>query len=232
MAFDEEAFMRLDSASSESIQQQRTHESEEEEESHDGNASVDPDTDNKLMEYLLKGYVLSSACCKSCSTPLINNMTDRDDIVESCLGNQEKHPAGRPVKRVPFCVSCSAVVVKTKEELQILWQTEYKHLMAQEGAVILDFDDNSVNPVFAATDKGASIQVADEDEPTFDTVPIKYETGDGLLVISSNGNGDEDHNSSQGPAGDDGEVAVEIQPETEVEEKPEFDFDMIDYKKR
>jgi hypothetical protein len=159
-------------------------------------------------------------------------MSDKDEIVESCFGNQEKHPAGRPVKRVPFCVSCATVIVKTKDELQILWQPENKHLMAEEGAVILDFDDDSVNPVFPATDEIVPAQLAGEETPIDNFAPIKYESGDGLLVISDNGGEDE-------PTGGDVEVELDTSPEHDEvmdtspkEEKLEIDFDMIDYKKR
>jgi hypothetical protein len=242
MSFDEDAFLMAESASEESGQEHDDGSSVEESVEEDGDDyPVDPDTDNKLMEYLLKGFVLSSTCCKVCRTPLINNMSENDDVVESLVGNREKHQAGRPVRKVPFCVACSAVVVSNKDELQTLWQPQYKHLMGIEGAVILDLEDGvSPTPVLSAPRKVEVEQTDDvETLPYESKAEIKYETGDGLLVISANEDEDRSQNSSSKSSktsknDDQTHVSEEANDSAQstTEEKPEIDFDLIDYKKR
>jgi hypothetical protein len=230
-----------ESASEESGQEHDDGSVEESVEEDGDDYPVDPDTDNKLMEYLLKGFVLSSTCCKVCRTPLINNMSENDDVVESLVGNREKHQAGRPVRKVPFCVACSAVVVSNKDELQTLWQPQYKHLMGIEGAVILDLEDGvSPTPVLSAPRKVEVEQTDDvETLPYESKAEIKYETGDGLLVISANEDEDRSQNSSSKSSktsknDDQTHVSEEANDSAQstTEEKPEIDFDLIDYKKR
>lgn len=199
------------------------------------------DSDNKIMAYLLKGFAMMSAECKTCSTPLIKNIQVLPE--ESGWFGKKKHEVGKPVNFVPFCVACESIVVTSNDELQVMWKDEYKHLMATKGAVTLAIEVVSKEDLLAVA-RAQERNFADEDEeeeveervtkaPTRKTTsPIaKYENSDGLLVVAKDDDealvaaAMEDTSLERRHALDD--VEVELDESTE-----ELDFELIAYKKR
>lgn len=94
------------------------------------------ESESRLMEYLLKGYVLQSDACTKCHMPLIKSIS-ADVTTPSFVDTNKIEPVGN----VCFCVTCSAHVVTTKEELQILSLDKNKAVMDVPGAVIMLIDD-------------------------------------------------------------------------------------------
>jgi len=235
MSYNEQAFM-LDSASEDSYEATEDYGDE------GGGDRSDPDTDNKLMEYLLKGFALTSTCCKECTTtPLIKNVSEAED--EAGWFGKKKHGAGMPVIGVPYCVSCCAVVVTTNDELQIMWQNDYKHLMGMQGAVILALDvkQGHTDPLFNAREYAVEAPAVEETEAVvddYDDSPyVSYqESSNGLLIIAKDDDQDID-DAESALRKQDVDVELDTSPEpqpysVEPVEKEELNFDIIDYKKR
>eukprot|EP00554_Chaetoceros_debilis_P003697 CAMPEP_0194083328 /NCGR_PEP_ID=MMETSP0149-20130528/8975_1 /TAXON_ID=122233 /ORGANISM="Chaetoceros debilis, Strain MM31A-1" /LENGTH=1125 /DNA_ID=CAMNT_0038765709 /DNA_START=137 /DNA_END=3514 /DNA_ORIENTATION=+ len=246
MPFEEEAFM-MDSASEDSSQ------GGEQEESFD-NVDTGPDTDNQLMEYLLKGYALTSSPCVKCETPLIKSMVKAEPEKTGWFGGGPKPLAcGVAVTGVPFCVSCKCVVVTCQDELKIMWEAVHKHLMGIDGAVDLQLKDGSPDTAYMES------QVEKSDPESFDAAPISYEeTGEGLLVmpstvqsssVSASSSREEVEEPSDveemnqmpsetTPEENEKEVPVKVEAaedeaqEVEVQLEEEVDFNIISYDKR
>ncbi len=172
------------------------------------------DADNKMMEYLLKGYALSTSTCNKCETPLIKSMMQPDAEEQPKQesrgwfggGQEKKHPPGEPVKGVSFCVSCECVVVASKPELQIMWKNENKHLMGMNGVVELQIDEDfHASPVDEGPVAYTKSDVTEEVDDASDHRPITYkETGNGLLIArnsdesSQNTDGKDSHSEATG----------------------------------
>ena len=191
-----------------------------------------------LMEYLLNGCVLSSTACKTCNTPLIRSI---DETKYAEKDNEGRQKAGQPVPGIPFCVACQACIVTSREELEIMWNGNYKHLMAKDKAVILDFDDEKVKPVFASSSAADETEPAvEEDDEVHEPVStITFERADGVLIIAKDDTGaTQEVDPIQDGVVDEVDAnpedkesnSVELAPKEEEEE--EIDFEMIEYKKR
>jgi hypothetical protein len=254
MPYDEDAFMRLDSASEESDnnvtnEEESVYDDESSGSTADGD---DDDTDNKIMEYLLNGYALASLACPSCQTPLIKNFNDIQEENSPSLVN-EKHEVGKPIKGVPFCVSCKAVVVTSNAELQIMWRNEYKYLMGVEGAVHLAIQETSGDAGDirgAILDSSSQKSTPSQDDDDDDEVAHARIQDNNIVLKSENHHvavsGEEEDRQQE----DENSVEVKernidtvknvprdrthIEDKTNVETKPkeEIDIGMIDYQKR
>ena len=226
MTSNEQAFMRFDSIS---------------ENSQD---DASGDSDNKIMPYLQQGFEMMMFCeCKTCNTPLIKKKADSE---EKGWFGKKKHEAGQPVNCVPFCVECESIVVTTNEELQVIWKDEYKHLMAEKGAVTLAIEVTSKDYLLALSVAQGRISAHEEEKEEaqdfFSKAPktasptrtAKYENSNGLLVVV-----EDDDETLIVVAME--EACLERQcvsdnvdiVEVELGESPEeFDFELIEYKKR
>jgi len=239
MSYNEDAFMRLDSASDDSQDDESTDRGQE-------GGGKGGDSDNKIMAYLLKGFAMMSHECKTCNTPLIKNIQALKE--DNGWFGKKKHEAGKPVNFVPFCVACESILVTTNEELQVMWKDEYKHLMAVKGAVTLDIEVVSKEDLLAvALAQERNFAVEEEEEELKEEevkgkvtkAPIdktanptaKYENGDGLLVVAK-----DDDEALVCSAMADASLErrrVSDNVEVELDESPEeIDFELIDYKKR
>lgn len=224
MASIQDGFMRFDSVSE------------------DSQDDASGDSDNKIMPYLLQGFEMMMFCeCKTCNTPLIKNKALPED---KKLFGKKKHEAGKPVNSVPFCVECESIVVTTNEELQVIWKDEYIHLMAEKGAVTLAIEvaskDYLLNlavaqgRIYEEEKEEVQEKVSKAPKTASPTRTAKYENGDGLLIVV------EDDDETLVVAAME-EACLERQRvsdhvdivELELDESPEeFDFELIEYKKR
>jgi hypothetical protein len=244
MSYDEDAFMRLDSASEESDQNERNDEPILEDESTcstaDGGGG-DDDADNIIMEYLLNGYALTSLMCPSCHTPLIKNFNE-DPEESSPTVDQEKHDVGKPINGIPFCVSCKAVVVTSNSELQIMWKNEYKYLMGVEGAVHLAINGTGGDPSNIRDaarhnlfQNSATSQDDQDDneaaEEGIDRENSEENTANLHVVVSGEEEVQEstvDNVKNAPHDGTNGEAVSNV----ETQSKEEIDIGVLDYKKR
>jgi len=247
MSYDEDAFMRLDSASEDS----QDSEVERQDSLKSKKSSID--SDNKIMEFLLNGFAMTSKECKTCSTPLIKNV----QAIPEDRGwfGVKKYEKGKPVNNVPFCVTCESIVVTSNDELQIMWHNDYKHLMAIDNAVSLDIEVVSKEDLLAvarAQERNFEDEIDEEEEeegPVRERIvkeaapakaaPTKYESGAGLLIITKDKDEDEpvviaaaeEEKELEETTREDNTDNVEVKLD-ENPSKEKIDFDIIDYKKR
>ena len=227
MTSNEDDFMRFDSVS------------EDSQDDASGDAS-----DDKIAAYLQQGFEMMMFCeCKTCNTPLIKNVQALPEE-KGWFGKKKKHEAGKPVNCVPFCASCESIVVTTNEELQVIWKDEYKHLMAEKGAVTLAIAIEVASKeyllalaVAQGDEEGAKEvqeKVSKAPKTASPTRTAKYENGDGLLVVV------EDDDETLVVAAME-EVCLERQRvgnnvgivEVGLDDSPkEVDFELIEYKER
>jgi len=88
-----------------------------------------------LTEKLMQGFVLQPNCCPTCNTPLVKAM-----INMPIAANGDDANDTTPINGVPFCVSCKAHVMKTKEEIRIM--TETNAIMGARGEVLLAMSED------------------------------------------------------------------------------------------
>ena len=238
--------MRLDSASEDS----QDSEVERQDSLKSKKSSID--SDNKIMEFLLNGFAMTSKECKTCSTPLIKNV----QAIPEDRGwfGVKKYEKGKPVNNVPFCVTCESIVVTSNDELQIMWHNDYKHLMAIDNAVSLDIEVVSKEDLLAvarAQERNFEDEIDEEEEegPVRERIvkeaapakaaPTKYESGAGLLIITKDKDEDElvviaaaeEEKELEETTREDNTDNVEVKLD-ENPSKEKIDFDIIDYKKR
>jgi len=103
-----------------------------------GSVLSESEVETLLTEKLIQGFVLQPTCCPTCNTPLVKAMTNMPIPVEEDDGDG----AGKtvPINGVPFCVSCCAHVMTTKEEIRIM--TEKNALLGGSGAVLLAMSED------------------------------------------------------------------------------------------
>jgi len=235
MSYDEDAFMRLDSASEDSEDH-----GQESEENNYGSINCE----NIIMEYLLNGFAMTSKECKTCNTPLVKNVQPIEE--EKGWFGKKKLEQGKPVNNVPFCVSCKCIVVTSNEELQVMWQNDNKHLMSIDGAMSLDIEVISKEDLLAVA-RAQERNFEDEDDEEEEqqqrparkkVVPTMRESSSGLLIVSKDKSEDEPAavavhkenrvgQTNREDTIDDVEVKLDESPP-----KEKVDFDIIDYKKR
>lgn len=241
MSYDENDFMRLDSASEES-QRSIEEQVEDDESACTGTSADDDGADNKIMEYLLNGYALASLMCPSCRTPLIKNFQE----LEKASDEHQGHVQGTPVSGVPFCVACKAVVVTNNKELQTIWKNEYKYLMGIDGAVHLDIDDEKERSTVLPDDGHMSYQFHRELTHDYDQDKSASDQGNTRLFVEAD---EEENGKEQLPEDDEVEetASSDIPTESNMDEstsndvnnevktqpkETDIDVTTIDYKKR
>jgi hypothetical protein len=249
MSYDQDDFMRLDSASEESQHSAKYEERLQDDQSTYSAATDGSDDriDNKIMEYLLNGYALASMMCPSCNTPLIKKFIENQDNNSSL--EDKRHEEGTPVDCIPFCASCKAVVVTTNRELQIMWRNENKYLMGIEGAVHLAINEAhgaEVDEMKRAMNQGMLDSVSGQEDDAANEADYTdgYQVRSEVVAHPSN---EDDHEEEKRSTSDEIEetrvhnVTFERNGDSdnhdakdhlEMNPAEEVDMGLIDYKKR